>query len=184
MWSGRPEDREKDTSRGLCAAWCDTEFRLGRGLGRLTVDEIVALATGPALEWGEEAPPIVVCTGGEPGLQLDEPLVTALRQCGFRVHVETNGSQALPEVDWITVSPKPPMQVALTRADEVKCIYPDVNPDDWRHLAPEHHIFIQPRDDNNGSDLQSKRWGDCLDYVTKNPWARLCIQTHKLLGVE
>lgn len=184
VWSGNPEDREKATKRGLCAAWCDTEFRIKTGMGRMTLNEIVHVATGPAREWAEEAPPIVVCTGGEPGLQLDAELVDGLRACGFRVHVETNGSQELPDVDWITLSPKPPMPVVLKRVDEVKCIYPDVSPSDWRDLAPELQVFIQPRDDNNGSELQQRRWAECLAYVSKNPWARLCIQTHKLLGVE
>ena len=175
VWSGREQDREKASKVGVCGAWCDTEFRLGRGLGRMSPEELLDAVKGDA--------PIVVCTGGEPGLQLDDALVRDLRLAGFRVHVETNGSVELPEVDWITLSPKPPLQVKIARADEVKCIFPDVDPEDWKHLA--HHVFVQPRDDNDGLLGRADRWAECVEYVQAHAsWCRLSLQTHKLLGIE
>lgn len=184
-WSGREEDREKHAARGICARWCDTEFRASRGLGRMTVDEILAAVCGPSLEWGMDAPPIVVITGGEPSLQVDEALVEALHAANFAVHVETNGSRQLPDnVDWTTLSPKPPMPVVNRRVDEVKCVLPDVDPEPWRGLVQRGRLFVQPRDDGDGLDLRTARWNEAVKYVTENPWARLSIQTHKLLGIE
>ena len=185
VWSGREQDRTTAAKVGVCGAWCDTEFRLDQGVGRMRGDELVEVITRDALDWGEDIAPIVVCTGGEPALQLDAALVDAFRSVGLKVHVETNGSLELPEVDWITLSPKPPLPVKLARADEVKCILPDVDPEDWKHLAPEGRVFVQPRDDGQGLVVRSQRWDECVDYVKANAsWCRLSLQTHKLLGIE
>ena len=178
VWSGREQDRAGAISRGVCAAWCDTEFRVAGGLGRLSVEGVVAEVVRPALDWGLEAPGIVVCTGGEPSLQLNAPLVEALRWHGFAVHVETNGSRALPEVDWITLSPKPPMPVVLTRADELKCVWPDVDPEPFQELVPKGRTFLQPRDDGDPERVRAT-----ADYVLNNPGLRLSIQTHKIIGL-
>jgi len=205
VWSGRPEDRERDSARGLCAAWCDTEFRLGAedALGRLTavqvVEAIVAsvitretvaavdyIASGRFAEW----PTIVVCTGGEPGLQLDDDLVGHLQVAGFRVHVETNGSRELPDaVDWVTLSPKPPMPVDVVQPfHEIKVVWPGVDPASWRWLADaqdgECPVWIQPRDEDDGIEAQRIRWAAAVEFVKANPWARLSLQVHKLLGIE
>lgn len=185
VWSGRPEDRERATSRGICAAWCDTEFRLEHGIGRLTAEEIVEEVCAPALDWGEEAPPLVVLTGGEPSLQVDADLVHQLQLANFRVHMESNGSRPVPgNLDWLTLSPKPPMPVVIDRASELKCVWPDVDPFYWRGLVPAGRVFLQPRDDDNGIELRDERWAECVKYVQQHPWCRLGLQTHKLLGIE
>lgn len=194
VWSGREEDREEAArERGCCAAWCDTEFRGGK---KLTGDEIVT-ACLKAAGYGTVERPwslayegrrlIVVCTGGEPGLQLDEGLVRRLRVAGFVVHVETNGSRPIPgAVEWVTLSPKPPMDVVLhpDAINEIKVIYPDVDPLGWHRWSPRVPIYIQPRDDNDGLELRGQRWQEAVEYVLANPWARLSLQQHKLLGIE
>jgi len=187
VWSGRPEDREKHAARGLCALWCDTEFRAERGVGKLTAAEVVI---GVEACCNPATPPIVVVTGGEPSLQLDDALVEALHAAGFAVHVETNGSRELPfGVDWVTLSPKPPMHVLVEQPfHEIKCIYPDVDPEDWRRVADQQDadcpIFVQPRDDNQGIHARDKAWREAVAYVLANPRCRLSLQTHKLLGIE
>ncbi len=175
VWSGEEEDRKKHASRGFCAAWCDTEFRGGLrySAGQL-VRRILTVADGVSL---------VVLTGGEPTLQVDAELVDALHMAGFRVHMETNGSRPAPfGVDWITLSPKPPMPVVAVStedpADEVKVVLaPGVNPADFRHLCPPSRLFVQPLD-LLGVDPRA-----AVGYVLAHPWARLSLQTHKTLGL-
>ncbi len=173
LWSGRPEDRERDAAKGGCAAWCDTEFRgtTGERGGRYARSGIVALA----LElWGPHPRPLVVATGGEPSLQLDGLLVAELREVGCRVHVETNGTRALPPgVDWVTLSPKPPATLARQRFDEIKVVYPAVDPSAYEGIAPLQ--WVQPLAGLEGSTEA------CVQFALKNPSWRLSLQTHKIV---
>jgi len=192
VWSGKEEDRKKDTKRGLCAAWCDTDFfgiDEDQGGGNMRAGEIAVKANGAWLRGmgasdGAANSRVLVVTGGEPSLQLDTHFVYAMHQSGWLVHVETNGSRALPEgLDWVTLSPKPPMPVVAQRYDEVKCIVPAVDPAPYRNLVRGGMVFIQPLDSDNGIELRAKNWAAAVDYVIEHPWTRLSIQTHKLLGL-
>ena len=208
-WTGREEDRAADSLRANCAAWCDTSFRdpdpalhggrydalalaslaasLAPGCAHNAPDARAAPGGGPGPSLratGQPGAParVVVLTGGEPSLQLDVPLLDALHAQGFRVHVETNGSRALPPgIDWLTVSPKPPLPVIPAAYDECKVVLPSqADPEVFRYLAP--LLWVQPLAASDGSLLpESARLA--ADYVLSHPWARLSIQTHKLLGL-
>jgi 7-carboxy-7-deazaguanine synthase len=177
VWSGNPQDRERDTKRGCCAAWCDTEFRGTGGTngGKLLAVEIAARVRDL---WQSDEDPLVVITGGEPSLVIDDALLFALHLERARVHVETNGSHLLPKtVDWITLSPKPPMRVVDQRYDEVKVIYPAVDPTHYVNHAANR--FIQPLDQgDNYANMDV-----CLSFVMAHPEWRLSVQTHKVLGI-
>lgn len=179
VWSGRSKDRERDTAKGCCAAWCDTDFVGTNGVngGSYSGQDLALLVQrlrGQA--------DIVVVTGGEPSLTLDEALVGKLHELGMRVHVETNGSRALPpNVDWVTLSPKPPMRVEQQHFDEVKVVYPaGFNPLAYAHCATSR--FIQPLDAadplSNAANMRK-----CVEFVMANRGWRLGLQTHKLAGV-
>ena len=186
VWSGLEADREKHTARGFCARWCDTEFvgydetqRGGKYSAEALVAAVASIANGTSL---------VVCTGGEPSLQLDDALVRALHGQGFRVHVETNGSRQLPEVDWVTVSPKPPMPVVTATIDELKIVAADEDPlgsvaDLVEAVrAQGGAIWIQPLDTHSPRD-QREADDKAVSLVLNNPWARLSLQTHKYLEI-
>lgn len=176
VWSGREQDRSRDTKKGVCAAWCDTNFFGTDGVngGRYTADELVAKVREL---WGPGRDGIVVLTGGEPSLQVDEALVRALHDAYFRIHIETNGSNRIvPGVDWITLSPKPPMPVVVQRYDEVKVVVPAVDPHIYESYAPLR--FVQALDDGTREPMKQ-----AIDYVMAHPCWRLSVQTHKTIGV-
>ncbi len=181
LWSGREEDRERDTSKGGCAAWCDTDFVGTNGAhgGEYSAGELADLAMrlGPELVMHG----VVVLTGGEPGLQVDTALVDALHSRGLRVHVETNGTVPLPEVEWRTLSPKPPARITVQRYDEVKVVFnPLDDPERFARLA--EHRFLQPRWDRD--PVRRKELEEsCIRYVLAHPHWRLSVQVHKLLGL-
>lgn len=168
IWSGRETDRVRDSAKGVCALWCDTDFRGTDGSNGGQYDAVSLAELAKSL--GPDAP-IVVLTGGEPSLQIDEQLVAALRSRGFRVHVETNGTRMLPPVDWVTVSPKPPSVVLQQHYNEVKVVF-GIDVERFASLAPEK--FIQPC---------SGEYDKCIRYVMNHPWWRLSVQTHKVLGL-
>ena len=185
LWSGREADRETATCR-----FCDTEFvgTDGPGGGKFATPE--ALADAIAATWAPEStaePPdrptsrFVVCTGGEPLLQLDTALLDALHTRGFEVAVETNGTLAPPEgIDWVCLSPKADAPLVLERGDELKLIYPQERgePERYRHLQF-RHFFLQPMD---GPDrVRNTRLA--LEYCLAHPEWRLSVQTHKILGI-
>lgn len=180
VWSGRDEDRARDTAKGCCAAWCDTDFRGTDGVNggsysaQRLADKVEEL-------WGAPLGPhdrVVVLTGGEPSLVVDDVLVSALHNRGMSVHVETNGSRTLPKaIDWVTLSPKPPMPIVDQRYDEVKCIIPAVNPLDYAGLALRR--YVQPLDGDN----RAQSLATTIDFVMRNPEWRLSLQTHKLAGI-
>lgn len=178
LWSGREEDRATATCN-----FCDTDFvGIGPDGGRFGSAE--ALADAVAARWpaGTGGQPLVVCTGGEPLLQLDAAAVEALHARGFEVAVETNGTQQPPPgLDWICVSPKAGAPFVLTRGDELKLVYPqpDAPPERYQDL-PFRHLFLQPMD---GPQIV-RNTELAVAYCLANPRWRLSVQTHKTLGIR
>lgn len=178
LWSGREADR----ASAICQ-FCDTDFvgTDGPGGGRFATPEALAQAVQAAWPAGADGAPYVVCTGGEPLLQLDAPLIAALHKAGFEVGVETNGTLAAPPgLDWVCVSPKAGAALALTAGDELKLVYPQEG-------APPHAFeglafaafLLQPMD---GPALADNTAG-AAQYCLEHPRWRLCLQTHKLAGL-
>jgi len=179
LWTGRDQDRGKGA--GGCSAWCDTDFvgTDGPGGGR---DAAHDLATAVARTWaGAGGDRLVVCTGGEPLLQLDAPLIAALHERGFAIAIETNGTQPIPAgIDWVCVSPKAGAPLVVDRGDELKLVFPQpgVPPASVEHLGF-RHFFLQPLD---GPDAAANTRA-CLDYCLAHPQWRISLQTHKLLRI-
>lgn len=188
VWSGHERHRERDTAKGFCAAWCDTEFRDTKGPGGGTYDaETLAEAVEHAWGLPDTRCRLVVLTGGEPSLQVDDALVHALHRRAFRVHMETNGSHGrLRSLDWATLSPKPPMEVVVDGPlfDEVKVVLaPGVDPEHYWHLS-RGPCWIQPCDYGAlDEDQNAKSLRDATAYAMAHPDWRLCLQTHKLAGI-
>ncbi len=180
LWSGREEDR----ASAICQ-FCDTDFvgYDGPGGGRFHTAEALADAVARAWPGVEETNgrPYVICTGGEPLLQLDTPLIDALHQAGFEVGVETNGTKEAPEgIDWICVSPKAGAPLVLTEGDELKLVYPQplAPPEAFQHLNFSH-FFLQPMDGLERVANTKAATAYCLAH----PSWRLSLQTHKMLGI-
>lgn len=180
LWSGREQDRD----RAICR-FCDTDFRGTDGGGGGRYREADALAEHLHVLWSDEADasgrPYVVCTGGEPLLQLDAPLIDALHRRGFEVAVETNGTRpAPPGLDWICVSPKAGAPLHLTAGDELKLIYlqPGLEPERFESLDF-RHFFLQPMDGPH----RAANTRLTVDYCKAHPRWRLSLQTHKWLGI-
>jgi 7-carboxy-7-deazaguanine synthase len=183
LWSGREEDRERGPS---CSLWCDTNFvgTDGIGGGRYTSSDELAAAI--AATWPREAEvesqPFVVLTGGEPLLQVDEPLIQAVHSSGFEVAIETNGTRLPPPgIDWICVSPKAGADLALKRGDELKLIFPQpgAEPDRFMKL-PFKYFYLQPMD--GPALVENTRLA--VEYCMTHPQWRLSLQTHKLVGIR
>ena len=177
LWSGREADRADAVCR-----FCDTDFvgTDGAGGGRFETPAELVRALGSVLPAGV-APPLVVCTGGEPLLQLDAPLVEAMHAAGYRVAVETNGTQAPPPgLDWICVSPKAGAPLVLERGDELKLVFPQAGaePPAFERLAFEH-FFLQPMD----GPEKARNTRLAVDYCLAHPRWRLSLQSHKLIGI-
>ena len=178
LWTGREEDRHE----AVCD-FCDTDFvGVGPDGGRFaTAGELASAVAG---EWpaATKGKPLVVCTGGEPLLQLDGEAVTALHQAGFEVAVETNGTQPAPAgVDWICVSPKAAAPLALRAGNELKLVYPqsEAPPERFEDLEFDH-FFLQPMD---GPSLDHNT-RMAARYCLEHPQWRLSIQTHKVVGLR
>jgi len=177
LWTGREQDR----ATAVCT-FCDTDFVGvdGPGGGKFATAE--ALAHAVLSTW--TGPPdrrLVVCTGGEPLLQLDPPLIAALHGAGFEIALETNGTLPVPEgVDWICVSPKAQAPVVQRRGQELKLVYPqtDVDPARFEGLDFER-FFLQPMDGPGRDDATQAAIAYCLAH----PRWRLSVQTHKYLGI-
>ncbi len=178
LWTGR----ERDRARAICD-FCDTDFvgTDGEGGGRFTTAD--ALADAVATRWPGGGRPYVVCTGGEPLLQLDTAAVDALHDRGFEIAVETNGTQpAPPGLDWICVSPKAGAPLVLTTGHELKLVYPQsrpgAEPEAFQHL--DFWSFrLQPLDDDRNAEHTAAAVKYCLDH----PQWSLSLQTHKTLGI-
>jgi organic radical activating enzyme len=187
VWSGLEEDRERDTEKGACAAICDTAFRgidVEQNGGLYVAEELLERAG--ALWEGKGGHPIIVFTGGEPGLQLTDKLVELFLRYKWRVHVETNGSIELPpcwsDDYWITLSPKPPMRVVTQRFDEIKVLYPLFDPLSFEKLLYKlepHRKFVQPVENRQGVMAVK----ECLEFVRNHPDWALSLQLHKLLDL-
>jgi len=176
LWSGREEDRHK----AICQ-FCDTDFwgTDGKNGGRYSATE---LAEKIASLWPGGGQPYVVCTGGEPLLQLDEPLIEALHARGFEVAVETNGTQPAPAgLDWICVSPKAGADIVLTEGHELKLVYPQsgAEPERYQDLSFTH-FFLQPMD----SPQQAANIQATVSYCLAHPQWRMSLQTHKVLNID
>lgn len=178
LWSGREQDR----ASAQCT-FCDTDFVGVNGLhgakyatAAQLVDKIVSL-------WPKQSPasPYIVCTGGEPLLQLDDELINALHSANCIIAVETNGTIAVPSgVDWICVSPKGATELQQRMGDELKLIYPqrEVTPQQYSDLQFTHW-YLQPMDgDNYQENLQQT-----IDYCLRYPQWCLSLQTHKIVGI-
>ena len=180
LWSGREEDRATAT-----CPFCDTDF-VGTGPdgGKFTTPEALARAVVDRWPWARTrgARPLVVCTGGEPTLQLDEPLIEALHDAGFEIAIETNGTRVPPGgIDWICVSPKAGAELVVRRGDELKLVYPQAGAEPERFEQLEfHHFYLQPRD---GPDV-AEHTRRAVEYCLAHPRWRLSLQTHKVLGLR
>lgn len=177
LWSGREEDR----ADAVCD-FCDTEFVGTDGLngGRYQADE---LAEKVKSLWPDasKGKPFVVCTGGEPLLQLDKALIDTFHQVGLEIAVETNGTLEAPAgIDWICVSPKADAAVKQLHGHELKLVYPQVKamPERFEDLAFDH-FYLQPMDGPNQLENTQK----CLEYIFENPQWSLSVQTHKWLNI-
>jgi 7-carboxy-7-deazaguanine synthase len=180
LWSGHEEHR----STAVCQ-FCDTDFVGTDGFGGGKFATAEGLARAVAAAWagpvGGRVRPLVVCTGGEPLLQLDEPLVDALHAVGFEIAVETNGTRLPPAgIDWICVSPKANAELRLRRGQELKLVYPQAGapPEDFAGLEFEH-FFLQPMD---GPDRE-RNTRLAVEYCLAHPQWRVSLQTHKYLNI-
>ena len=177
LWSGREEDRATATCQ-----FCDTDFvgTSGPGGGKFSRPDVLAAAV--AEKWpARQGKPYVVCTGGEPLLQLDAALIQALHDKGFEIAIETNGTLLPPAgIDWICVSPKAGAALALKAGNELKLVYPQAGaePEKYAGLAFAH-FFLQPMD----SPARETNTAAAATYCLKHPQWRLSLQTHKLIGI-
>ncbi len=180
LWSGL----ERDRASAICR-FCDTDFVGTDGTAGGKYADAEALAAAVAAHWtgpdAGQASPLVVCTGGEPLLQLDAALIEALHARGFEIAVETNGTLPAPAgIDWLCVSPKAGAEFVQRRGDELKVVFPQ--PFDWNELErlPFHHYFVQPMD---GPDRQAHTEA-ATAFCLAHPRWRLSVQVHKMIGIR
>lgn len=177
LWSGREEDRA-----GAVCRFCDTDFvgTDGPGGGRFAGADSLAEAVLAAWPAGV-AHRFVVCTGGEPLLQLDEALLDAFHARRFRVAIETNGTRPVPPgIDWVCVSPKAGAPLLVERGDELKLVYPQAGVEPERYEGRDfRHFFLQPMD---GPDRE-RNTRLAVAYCQAHPRWRLSLQVHKLIGI-
>jgi 7-carboxy-7-deazaguanine synthase len=178
LWSGREEDRQSAVCR-----FCDTDFVGIGNAGGGKFDSADGLARAVLAAWPRDLHDnrFVVCTGGEPLLQLDEPLTGALHALGFRIAVETNGTQPVPQgVDWVCVSPKAGAPLVVRTGDELKLVFPQpgAEPERFEHLAFANFL-LQPMD----GPERERNTGLAVAYCKARPRWRLSLQTHKLIGI-
>ncbi len=183
LWSGLERDRDSAVCR-----FCDTDFVGTDGAGGGKFADAEALANAVSTAWKGNAPyekdwaqRFVVCTGGEPLLQVDAALIAALHARDFKIAVETNGTIAVPAgLDWVCVSPKAEAELVVTAGDELKLVYPQAGgtPDHYVGLAFAHW-FLQPMD----GPARAANSQLAVDYCLAHPKWRLSMQTHKYLGI-
>ena len=179
LWSGREEDRAEAT-----CGFCDTGFVGidGPGGGKFPTPESLAGACCERWRGNSGTPPYVVLTGGEPMLQVDEPLIDALHKVGFEIAIETNGTLLVPRtIDWICVSPKAGAPLTQRSGDELKLVYPQdaIDPAQLENLDFSHFL-LQPMDEGQKTEANVRA---AVDYCLVHPKWRLSLQTHKLLGL-
>lgn len=180
LWSGREADRATAVCR-----FCDTDFVGTDGPGGGRFPSFHELADAIAGTWptktGSPGRPLVVFTGGEPLLQVDEELIDAVHAKGFEIAIETNGTQLAPQgIDWICVSPKAGSTLVLTRGHELKLVFPQMGaePERYEPLAFKH-FFLQPMD----GTARQRNTELAVRYCLEHPLWRLSLQTHKMLGI-
>jgi 7-carboxy-7-deazaguanine synthase len=178
LWSGRETDR----ATAVCQ-FCDTDFlgTDGDGGGKFNTAEELAATVASKWPRGDKGKRYVVCTGGEPLLQIDKALIDALHKQNFIVAIETNGTIAVPEgIDWVCVSPKSGAKLVVTCGDELKVVYPQAtDPRTYEQLSFEH-FFIQPMDGAQAKEALAAS----IRFCAENPRWRLSLQTHKLIGIR
>jgi 7-carboxy-7-deazaguanine synthase (Cx14CxxC type) len=181
LWSGREQHRAAAACR-----FCDTDFVGTDGQGGGKFRQASDLARAVAAEWPETAGDsrFVVCTGGEPLLQLDADLIEALHGTGFAIAVETNGTIAAPPgVDWLCVSPKGSAALSQTSGHELKLVYPqseaEAQPANFEAMDFEH-FYLQPMD----SPEREQNTRAAIAYCLEHPQWKLSLQTHKVLGID
>ncbi len=177
LWSGREQDR----ADAICS-FCDTDFVGTDGENGARYEDAQAVAAKAGELWGDDRTrAYIVCTGGEPLLQLDTALIDALHEAGFEIAVESNGTIAAPGgIDWLCISPKAGSEIVQRSGDELKLVWPQQGIDpadclDWDFT----HFLIQPMDCDEADEARRA----AIDYVRANPHWRLTLQTHKLLGI-
>ena len=179
LWSGREEDR----AEAICA-FCDTDFVGTDGVGGGHFPAAHALADAIDAQWPtrDRGRKFVVCTGGEPLLQMNEELVRAFHERGFEVAIETNGTkQPPPGIDWICVSPKANAELVLQSGHELKLIYPQLGAEPERYASlPFTHFFLQPMD----GPERARNTQLAVRYCLEHPQWRLSMQTQKVLGIK
>jgi 7-carboxy-7-deazaguanine synthase (Cx14CxxC type) len=177
LWSGREQDRA-----GAVCDFCDTDFRGTNGPGGGRFADADTLAGHVAAVWGaDDAERYVVCTGGEPLLQLDATLIDALHARGFEIAIESNGTLPVPAgVDWICVSPKADAPLVQQAGDELKLVYPQPKapPERFAHLSF-GNFYLQPMD----GPRRAEHTAAAVAYCLAHPRWRLSVQTHKLIGI-
>ena len=178
LWSGL----EKDRKNAICN-FCDTEFVGTDGFNGRKYPTAESVAEKAHSLWpaGMEGIPYVVCTGGEPLLQLDSKLIHSFHENGFEIGIETNGTLPVPdELDWVCVSPKSGAVLIVEKGDELKIVYPQngLDPSDYEGLNFDH-FSLQPMD---GLNIQ-KTTHETLDYCMNHPQWNLSLQIHKLLNI-
>jgi 7-carboxy-7-deazaguanine synthase len=181
LWSGRDADRGRGP--GGCSRWCDTNFvgTDGSEGGKYATAFMVAQKVA-ALWPSRRGSRFVVCTGGEPLLQLDITLIDALHEVGFQVAIETNGTLVVPDgVDWVCVSPKAGSNCIVTKGNELKLVFPQegIDPESFTQLSFDHFL-LQPCDGPNGVEHTRRT----LEYCLAHPWWRVGVQAHKVLGIR
>ena len=181
LWSGR----EKDRASAVCR-FCDTEFVGTGGTGGAKFETATQLAAAVSAAWpgdSDNENRYVVCTGGEPLLQLDKAAIDALHGAGFEIGVETNGTIRAPEgIDWLCVSPKASAPLLQTHGDELKLVYPQDEPEAQPEIFADMdfaHRFLQPLD-NADKDRNTRA---TIEYCLAHPAWKLSLQTHKLIGI-
>jgi 7-carboxy-7-deazaguanine synthase (Cx14CxxC type) len=180
LWSGREADRD----RAVCT-FCDTDFVGTDGPGGGKFASACELARAVCAAWPPGQPkrvrPLVVCTGGEPLLQLDEPLIAEFHALGFEVAIETNGTLRPPAgIDWVCVSPKAGADLVVERGHELKLVYPQQGADPAQFEGLQFdHFYLQPMD----GPFRNQNTQRAVRYCLEHPQWRLSLQTHKLLGI-
>ena len=178
LWTGR----EKDRLKAICQ-FCDTDFVGMDGLNGGKYKTAEELAKKVKSIWGNAAlgKPFVVCTGGEPALQLDKNLINAFHTEGLEISIETNGTVELPEgIDWICMSPKANTDLVVLKGHELKLVYPQkgAEPERFTHLNFDN-FYLQPMD----GIFQKENIQLTVEYCLKNPQWKLSLQTHKILNI-
>lgn len=178
LWSGL----EKDRVRAVCK-FCDTDFVGVNGVNGGSFSSAAELASSVAALWPQKqaSKPYVVCTGGEPLLQLNSALIDSLHAQGFEIAIESNGTIEVPHgIDWICVSPKAEAEIVQRRGDELKLVYPQIDAAPERFASLDfQHFYLQPMD----APEREANTRAATEYCLAHPQWRLSLQTHKLIGL-